>query len=138
MQTLVRVTDASSCMSRTVLRTIATSVLADVIPRLICLSPNCRLTLRSALLYRYAVPGHKHMELESVVARMQELGGIDAQTSPSGLNRPLCDKVTMISPNLLLQAEVPVFKVCQYPGEIIITFPRAYHRSDVCPNCICC
>jgi len=105
------------------------------IPQLGCLCRNCRVTLRSRALYRYGVPGHQDQAaLECVIARAQGLVGVKAQAaSQIGLNRPLHDKVTMISPNLLVEAEVPVFKVCQRQGEFVVTFPRAYHRSDVCP-----
>ena len=105
-------------------------------PQLGCLCPNCRVTLRSrVLLYRYGVPGHQDQALERVIAQAQGLDGIRPHAaSRIGLNRPLHDKVTMISPNLLVEAKVPVFKVCQRQGEFVVTFPRAYHRSDVCPD----
>jgi len=34
---------------------------------------------------------------------------------------------TMISPRLLQQGSVPVYKILQNAGEFVITFPRAYH-----------
>lgn len=34
---------------------------------------------------------------------------------------------TMFSPRLLQNADVPVYKVIQYEGEYVITFPRAFH-----------
>jgi len=34
---------------------------------------------------------------------------------------------TMISPRLLQNGNVPVFKLLQHPGEFIVTFPRAFH-----------
>jgi hypothetical protein len=65
------------------------------------------------LKYRYGVPGHKDSEFEAVVAKAQ---GHDAKQDGDeapklGINRPLLDKLTMVSPNLLEAAGVPVFKV---------------------------
>lgn len=34
---------------------------------------------------------------------------------------------TMFSPRLLQNADVPVYKVLQYEGEYVVTFPRAFH-----------
>jgi len=34
---------------------------------------------------------------------------------------------TMFSPRLLQEANVPVCKLLQQPGEFVVTFPRAYH-----------
>ena len=34
---------------------------------------------------------------------------------------------TMISPRLLLKANVPIYKIQQHPGEYVITFPKAFH-----------
>jgi hypothetical protein len=34
---------------------------------------------------------------------------------------------TMFSPRLLQAAEVPVYKIVQYEGEYVVTFPRAFH-----------
>ncbi len=34
---------------------------------------------------------------------------------------------TMFSPRLLQSAGVPVYKLLQFPGEFVVTFPRAFH-----------
>ena len=34
---------------------------------------------------------------------------------------------TMFSPRLLQQANIPVYKLLQHPGEFVVTFPRAFH-----------
>jgi len=34
---------------------------------------------------------------------------------------------TMFSPRLLQNAHVPVYKLLQYPGEYVVTFPRSFH-----------
>lgn len=41
----------------------------------------------------------------------------------------LLEKTTLFTPKLLAEHGVPVFKAVQYPGEFIITFPRAYHAG---------
>jgi hypothetical protein len=65
------------------------------------------------LKYRYGVPGHKDSEFEAVVAKAQgHDANQDGDEAPKlGINRPLLDKLTMVSPNLLEAAGVPVFKV---------------------------
>ncbi|KAK9842710.1 hypothetical protein WJX74_001062 [Apatococcus lobatus] len=45
------------------------------------------------------------------------------------VQRTLLEKTTMFSPQLLLQAGVKVYRMVQYPGELVITFPRAYHSG---------
>jgi histone demethylase JARID1 len=43
---------------------------------------------------------------------------------------------TMFSPRLLQNANVPVYKTCQYPGEYVVTFPRSFHGGfSYGPNC---
>ena len=45
--------------------------------------------------------------------------------------------VTMLSPSELTANNVPVYRAVQESGQIIITFPRAYHAGfnhGVCPN----
>jgi [histone H3]-trimethyl-L-lysine4 demethylase len=37
--------------------------------------------------------------------------------------------ITMISPVVLTDQGVPVFRLEQSPGEYVITFPRAYHAG---------
>ena len=73
-------------------------------------SDYCILTL---LNYRYGVPGHKDSEFEALVAKAQgHDANSDGDEAPKlGINRPLLDKLTMVSPNLLEAAGVPVFKV---------------------------
>ncbi|XP_044732738.1 lysine-specific demethylase lid-like isoform X2 [Chrysoperla carnea] len=37
--------------------------------------------------------------------------------------------VTQMNPHILIEAGVPVHRIDQYPGEFVITFPRAYHAG---------
>ena len=37
--------------------------------------------------------------------------------------------VTIINPNTLMNADVPIVRTNQYAGEFVITFPRAYHAG---------
>lgn len=46
-----------------------------------------------------------------------------------GVFNLLADKTTMFPPSILLQNDVPVYKAVQFPGEFVITFPRAYHAG---------
>lgn len=36
---------------------------------------------------------------------------------------------TMISPRLLQQSGVPVYRILQHPGEFVVTFPQAFHSG---------
>ena len=79
--------------------------------------------------YRYGVPGHKDSEFEALVAKAQgHDANPDGDEAPKlGINRPLLDKLTMVSPNLLEAAGVPVFKV---PCVCVRVLARA--RACVC------
>uniref|UniRef100_A0A182QGU4 [histone H3]-trimethyl-L-lysine(4) demethylase n=1 Tax=Anopheles farauti TaxID=69004 RepID=A0A182QGU4_9DIPT len=37
--------------------------------------------------------------------------------------------VTIMNPNILMNANVPVFRTDQHAGEFVVTFPRAYHAG---------
>ena len=37
--------------------------------------------------------------------------------------------VTIINPNTLMNAGVPIVRTNQYAGEFVVTFPRAYHAG---------
>ena len=46
-------------------------------------------------------------------------------------NQPdlLSELVTNINPNILMAAGVPVYRTDQCAGEVVVTFPRAYHAG---------
>ena len=48
-----------------------------------------------------------------------------ATCCPVFLNHKIC----VISPEILVQEGIPVYKVTQEAGEFIITFPYAYHAG---------
>ncbi|XP_021966599.1 lysine-specific demethylase lid isoform X2 [Folsomia candida] len=70
----------------------------------------------------YGVPGGKADQFEDAMKRAApEL----FQSQPDLLHQ----LVTIMNPNILMNAGVPVFRMDQRAGEFIITFPRAYHAG---------
>ncbi|PWZ15843.1 Lysine-specific demethylase SE14 [Zea mays] len=67
----------------------------------------------------YTVPGDRASELEEVI-RVHGYGG-----NPDRL--VLGEKTTLMSPDVLVARGVPCCRLVQYPGEFVVTFPRAYH-----------
>lgn len=76
----------------------------------------------------YGVPEQSAVEFEKTVEK--HVYNKEIILSPEdGVFNLLADKTTMFPPNILLQHHVPVYKAVQFPGEFIITFPRAYHAG---------
>ncbi|XP_044742185.1 lysine-specific demethylase lid-like isoform X2 [Chrysoperla carnea] len=70
----------------------------------------------------YGVPGSKAEAFEeSMKSAAPEL----FQSQPDLLHQ----LVTIMNPNILMNAGVPVFRTDQHAGEFVITFPRAYHAG---------
>lgn len=70
----------------------------------------------------YGVPGSKAEAFENTMKRAApEL----FQSQPDLLHQ----LVTIMNPNILMNAGVPVYRTDQHAGEFIITFPRAYHAG---------
>ncbi|OLY84697.1 Lysine-specific demethylase lid [Smittium mucronatum] len=70
----------------------------------------------------YSVPASQCSDFERVMKNsMPELFDNDP-----GL---LFNLVTMLSPKILVDNNIPVFTIDQNPGEFIITFPQAYHSG---------
>ncbi|CAL8103665.1 unnamed protein product [Orchesella dallaii] len=70
----------------------------------------------------YGVPGGKAMEFEQA---MRNAAPELFEKAPDLLHR----LVTLINPNILMKAKIPIHRVDQNPGEFIITFPRSYHAG---------
>ncbi|KAG8073479.1 hypothetical protein GUJ93_ZPchr0006g41415 [Zizania palustris] len=71
----------------------------------------------------YAVPGDQAVELEEVI-RVHGYGG---NPDPIASLAVLGEKTTLMSPEVLIANGVPCCSLVQYPGEFVVTFPRAYH-----------
>ena len=55
--------------------------------------------------------------------------GMSERSIQEAANEALAQKTTMFDPHRLRAAGVPVTRVVQQPGEIVITFPRGYHAG---------
>ncbi|XP_026730670.1 lysine-specific demethylase lid [Trichoplusia ni] len=70
----------------------------------------------------YGVPSSKAEQFEAAMkAEAPEL----FQLQPDLLHQ----LVTIMNPNVLMKAGVPVYRMDQHAGEFVITFPRAYHAG---------
>ncbi|RVE52903.1 hypothetical protein evm_002380 [Chilo suppressalis] len=70
----------------------------------------------------YGVPSSKAEQFEAAMkAEAPEL----FQLQPDLLHQ----LVTILNPNVLMKAGVPVYRTDQHAGEFVITFPRAYHAG---------
>ncbi|CAG4990017.1 unnamed protein product [Parnassius apollo] len=70
----------------------------------------------------YGVPGSKAEQFETAMkSEAPEL----FQLQPDLLHQ----LVTIMNPNILMKAGVPVYRTDQHAGEFVITFPRAYHAG---------
>lgn len=70
----------------------------------------------------YGVPGNAK-DAEGLENVFKNCLSVKMRDSPDLLHHI----TTMFSPRLLQQGNVPVYKIVQYPGEYIVTFPQAYH-----------
>ncbi|KAJ0171215.1 hypothetical protein K1T71_013414 [Dendrolimus kikuchii] len=70
----------------------------------------------------YGVPTSKAEQFEAAMkAEAPEL----FQLQPDLLHQ----LVTIMNPNILMKAGVPVYRLDQHAGEFVVTFPRAYHAG---------
>ncbi|XP_049881444.1 lysine-specific demethylase lid-like isoform X2 [Pectinophora gossypiella] len=70
----------------------------------------------------YGVPGSKAEQFEAAMkAEAPELFHLQPDL--------LHQLVTIMNPNILMKAGVPVYRMDQHAGEFVITFPRAYHAG---------
>lgn len=70
----------------------------------------------------YGVPGSRAEQFE---AAMKDAAPELFQLQPDLLHQ----LVTIMNPELLMTAKVPVYRTDQHAGEFVITFPRAYHAG---------
>ncbi|KAK5639199.1 hypothetical protein RI129_011691 [Pyrocoelia pectoralis] len=70
----------------------------------------------------YGVPGSKAIAFEETM----KLAAPELFQSQPDLLHQL---VTIMNPNILMNAGVPVFRTDQRAGEFVVTFPRAYHAG---------
>lgn len=77
----------------------------------------------------YGVPGRDACKLEQAMRKhLPDL----FEEQPDLLHK----LVTQLSPAILKSEGVPVYRCIQYPGEFVLTFPRAYHSGFNCGfNC---
>ncbi|CAH9116076.1 unnamed protein product [Cuscuta europaea] len=71
----------------------------------------------------YAVAGDYASKFEEVV-RVQAYGD---STDPLAALTLLGEKTTLLSPEVIVSSGIPCCRLVQYPGEFVVTFPRAYH-----------
>lgn len=70
----------------------------------------------------YGVPGN---EAEAFESTMKSAAPELFQSQPDLLHQ----LVTIMNPNILMNANVPLYRTDQHAGEFVITFPRAYHAG---------
>ncbi|CAH0562135.1 unnamed protein product [Brassicogethes aeneus] len=70
----------------------------------------------------YGVPGSKAEAFEET---MKSAAPELFQSQPDLLHQ----LVTIMNPNILMKAGVPVYRTDQHAGEFVVTFPRAYHAG---------
>ncbi|KAL2548860.1 putative lysine-specific demethylase ELF6 [Forsythia ovata] len=71
----------------------------------------------------YAVPGDCAFNFEEVI-RLYAYGGNTDRLAALSL---LGEKTTVLSPEVIVASNIPCCRLVQYPGEFVVTFPRAYH-----------
>lgn len=70
----------------------------------------------------YSVPPAHYRRVEALAAK---LFPEDAKQCPQFLRHKSC----MISPTILLREGIPIIRAVQYPGEMIVNMPCAYHSG---------
>lgn len=73
----------------------------------------------------YGVPREAAVAFEEVI-RVQGYGG---EVNPLVTFATLCEKTTVMSPEVLTNSGVPCCRLVQNAGEFVVTFPRAYHSG---------
>ncbi|XP_076933077.1 lysine-specific demethylase REF6-like [Bidens hawaiensis] len=73
----------------------------------------------------YGIPMEAALAFEDVI-RTHVYGG---QISPTEAIATLARKTTILSPEVLIKAGVPCYRLLQNPRDFVVTFPRAYHSG---------
>ncbi|RZC70486.1 hypothetical protein C5167_033615 [Papaver somniferum] len=71
----------------------------------------------------YAVPGDRADAFEETVCSQGYGGNIDRLAALTLLG----EKTNLLSPEVVVASGLPCCRLVQYPGEFVVTFPRAYH-----------
>ncbi|XP_057788783.1 lysine-specific demethylase ELF6 [Salvia miltiorrhiza] len=71
----------------------------------------------------YAVPGDHAFNFEEAIRLHAYGGNPDRLVALSHLG----EKTTVLSPEIIVASGIPCCRLVQYPGEFVVTFPRAYH-----------
>ncbi|VFQ64793.1 unnamed protein product [Cuscuta campestris] len=71
----------------------------------------------------YAVPGDYASKFEEVI----RVHGYGDRTDRLAALTLLGEKTTLLSPDIIASSGIPCCRLVQYPGEFVVTFPRAYH-----------
>ncbi|XP_042017437.1 probable lysine-specific demethylase ELF6 [Salvia splendens] len=71
----------------------------------------------------YAVPGDDAFNFEEAIRLRAYGGNPDRLVALSHLG----EKTTVLSPEAIVASGIPCCRLVQYPGEFVVTFPRAYH-----------
>ncbi|KAI3917095.1 hypothetical protein MKX01_003544 [Papaver californicum] len=71
----------------------------------------------------YAVPGDRAVSFEEIVCSQGYGGTIDRLAALTLLG----EKTNLLSPEVVVASGLPCCRLVQYPGEFVVTFPRAYH-----------
>ncbi|KAH6827711.1 Zinc finger family protein / transcription factor jumonji family protein [Perilla frutescens var. hirtella] len=71
----------------------------------------------------YSVPGDYAFNFEEAIRRHAYGGNPDRSVALSLLG----EKTTVLSPEIIVASGIPCCRLVQYPGEFVVTFPRAYH-----------
>ncbi|CAD7695288.1 unnamed protein product [Ostreobium quekettii] len=86
----------------------------------------------------YGVPGSYAEAFDGValkkvyaqaVDRLMKEENVPLESALAHALRTLCSKSTLFSPEFLIDAGIPVYRVEQCPGEFVVTFPRSYHAG---------
>lgn len=71
----------------------------------------------------YSVPGEYAFNFEEAIRLHAYGGNPDRLVALSRLG----EKTTVLSPEVIVASGIPCCRLVQYPGEFVVTFPRAYH-----------